>query len=76
MRVFTLDDSSAIVFVNSATNIISDFVAIVRVASAMVWSSCILVNNAPLARADFTLAEYPSVLEVLDDIFAYAIEPI
>ena len=63
--VFTSDDSFAIAFVNSATNVISACVAVVRFASAMVWSCCILVNNAALVSAYFTLAAYPLVLEVL-----------
>ena len=60
VRLVTWDDSSAIVFVNSAINFLSDCVAIARFASAMVWYCCILVNNAVLDCEDCTLAAYPS----------------
>ena len=38
VRVVTWDDISAIVFVNSATDVLSDFVAVTIFASAIVWS--------------------------------------
>ena len=66
MRVVTWFDSSAIVFVNSATNVLSSCVAVARFSSAMVWSWYISVNNDALVCVDCTLAAYPSVFEVLD----------
>ena len=67
-RVATWVESSAIVFVNIVTNVLSACVAVARFTSAMVWSCCISVNNAALACVDFTLAAYPSVSEVLEDL--------
>ena len=66
VRVETWVEISAIVFVNSATNVMSAFVDVAIFYTAMVWSCCILVKNFALACADFTLAAYPSVFEVLD----------
>ena len=37
----------------------------------MVWSCCVSVNNAGLACVYCTLAGYPSVFEVLDDLQVY-----
>ena len=71
VRVVTWDDSSANVFVNSATDVLLDCVLIARFASYMVWSCCISVKNAVLACADCTLAAYPLVFEVLDDLCVY-----
>ena len=68
MRVKTWVEISAIVFVNSATNVMSAFVDVAIFYTAMVWSCCILVKNFALACADFTLAAYPSLFEVLDGI--------
>ena len=71
MRVETWVESSVIFFVNSSNDVLSACVAVAIFANAMVWSQCILVNNAALACTDCTLAEYASVLEVLDDLRVY-----
>ena len=59
VRVETWVESSVIVFVDRATNVLSDCVVVARYYSPIVCSFCILVNNAALACADFTLAAYP-----------------
>ena len=48
MRVATWLDSSDIVFVTSATDVLSACVAVARFASARVWSCCISVKSAAL----------------------------
>ena len=68
VRVVTWLEILEIVFFNSATENVSSCVAIAIFASARVWSCCILVKIAALACADFTLASYPSVFKVMDDI--------
>ena len=68
VRIETWVESSAILFVNSATDVLSACVVVEIFASARVWSCCILVNRAALACADFTFAAYPLVFEVLDDL--------
>ena len=45
VRVDIWFESSVIVFVNSATNVLSDCVAVARFASARVWYCYILVNS-------------------------------
>ena len=59
---------SEIVFVSSATDVLSASVAVARLASARVWSYCILVNSSSYACAACTCTTYPSVLEVLEDL--------
>ena len=49
VRVVTWDDSSAIVFVKIATNVLLDCVSVTRFASAMLCSCCISANNAAFA---------------------------
>ena len=68
VRVATWLDSSDIVFVNSATEVLSACVAVARFARARVWYCCILAKRAPLDCVACTFAEYPLVFEVLDDI--------
>ena len=64
----TWDDISAIVFINSTTDVLSACVSVVRFFSATVWSCCILVNNATLACVYCTFDAYPSLFEILNDI--------
>ena len=71
VRVETWVESSAIVFVNSATNVLLDCVYVARFSSTRVWSCCILVKNTALAYAYCTFAAYPLVFEVLDDLWVY-----
>ena len=68
IRVATWLNSSDIVFVDSATKVLLDCVAVARFSSAMVWPCCILVKIAVLACVSCTFALYPSVFEVLGDI--------
>ena len=68
VRVETWFESSKIAFVNSATEVLLDCVAVARFASARVWSCCISVNSSALACVDCTFAAYPLVFEVLDDL--------
>ena len=58
-------DSSEIVFVSSATDVLSACVVVARFASARVWYCCISVNSSAFACALFTCATYPSVLGFL-----------
>ena len=69
VRVAAWLDSYEIVFVNSATKVMSEFVAVAIFASARVWSHCILVKSATLACAECTFTAYPSVFEVLDEFW-------
>ena len=55
-------------FVRSATNVLLAFVVVAIFASTIVWSCFISVNNASLTCADFTLAAYPLVFKVLEDL--------
>ena len=64
----TCPGSSEIIFVISATDVLSSCVAVTRFASANVWSCCILVNSSEFSCAAFTCATYPSVLEVIEDL--------
>ena len=68
-RVANFLKSSEILFVNSATEVLSACFAVTRFASTRVWSCCILVKSAALAYADCTCAAYTLVFEVLDDIW-------
>ena len=61
-------ESSEIVFVSSATNVLSACVAVARLASAWVWYCCISVNSSAFACAACTCATYLSFLEVFEDI--------
>ena len=56
VRLETWIDSSDIVFVGSATDVLSYCVAVARFASARVWSYCISVKSAALDCAAFTFA--------------------
>ena len=69
VRVATWVDISDIVFVNIATEVLSDCVAVARFASTRVWSYCILVNSTALDCDDFTFSAYPLVFRVLDDLW-------
>ena len=64
----TWPDSSEIVYVSSATDVLSACVAVTRFASARVCSCCILVKISRFACAACTCAMYPLVLEVLEDL--------
>ena len=59
-------DSSGIVSVISATDVLLACVAVAIFASVRVWSCCILVNSSSFAFAACTCATYPSVLEILE----------
>ena len=61
-------DSSDIVFVISATDVLSDCVAVARFASTRVWSFCVSVKSSALAYAACMFSAYPLVFEVLDDL--------
>ena len=67
-RVATWLDSSEIVFVSSATNVLLAYVSVAIFASARVWSCCILVKSAAMTCAACTFAAYPSVFKFLDDL--------
>ena len=67
VKVVTLVDSSAIVFINIATDVLSACVGVATFASAMVWSFYVSVNKSALACADCALAAYLLVFEVLED---------
>ena len=60
--------SSVIVLVKSTTDVLSACVVVAIFANAIMWSCCISVNNAALACADCTLAAYPLVFQVLEDL--------
>ena len=59
-------ESSEIVFVSRATDVLSACVAVAIFTSARVWSCCMSVNSSAFAYAACTCAPYPSVLEVLE----------
>ena len=61
-------ESSEIVFVSSANNVLSAYVAVVRFASARVYSCLISVNSYAFACASYMYAIYPLVLEFLEDL--------
>ena len=69
VMVATWLDSSEIVFVSRATEVLSSCVAVARFASSRVWSYCISVKSATLACAACTFAAYPLVFEVFDDLW-------
>ena len=66
VRVASWLDSSDTVFMIRETEVLSDCVAVVRFASARLWSCCILVKISALACAECMSAAYPLVFEVLD----------
>ena len=61
-------DSSKIVFVSSATDVVLACAEVARFASARVWSCCISVNSSAFACAACTCDTHSSVLEVLEDL--------
>ena len=67
--VATWLDSSDIVFVSSATDVMLACVPVARFASTRVCSCCTLVKSAALACAACTFAAQPSVFQVLDDLW-------
>ena len=69
VRVANWPKSSDIVFVNSATEVLSACVAVAIFSSANMWSCCILVKSTELACAVCKFAAYLSVFEVLDDLW-------
>ena len=68
VRWATCIDSSDIVFMRSATDVLSACVAVARFASARVWYYWILVKSATLACAACTCDTQPLVFEVLEGI--------
>ena len=68
VRVATWIDISEIVFVNSATEVVSACVAIAIFDSARVWSCYILAKIAALVCVACTFDTYTLVFEVLDDL--------
>ena len=64
----TWPESFEIVFVSSATNVLSACVVVARFVSTRVWSCCILVNSSALDCAACTCATYSLVLEVLETL--------
>ena len=69
MRVATWLDRSDNIFVSSATDVLSYFVAVAIFARARVWSCRISVKSATLACVACTFVAYPSVFEILDDLW-------
>ena len=69
VRVSTLLESSNIVFVNSTTEVQSDWVAVVIFASARVYYCCIWVKIAALPCVACTFAAYTLFLDVLDNLW-------
>ena len=62
-------ESSTIVFVNGATEVLLACVSVARFTSARVWFFYILVKCDVLACVDCTFEAYPSVFKVLDDLW-------
>ena len=64
-------DSSEIVFVSSATDVLSACVAVKGFACATVWSCYILVKIYAFSCSACLCATYPSVLEVLEVLLVF-----
>ena len=71
VRVETWVESSVIVFVNSATQVLLACVTVSIFTSTRVWFYCISVNSAALTCEDCTFDAYPLVFKVLNDLWVF-----